>query len=85
MRLPAKPRKTVRQRPPGRRRPNLYVRYANGHVALVPATADGYKEVSSFQQPDRSKNSAWAHPVVCDGKLYLRDWGVLLCYDVKGE
>lgn len=64
---------------------HLYVRYANGHVALVPATADGYKEVSSFQQKDRSRSAAWAHPVISDGKLYLRDWDVLQCYDVKGE
>jgi outer membrane protein assembly factor BamB len=28
---------------------------------------------------------AWPHPVVCDGKLYLRDWDTLLCYDLKGR
>ena len=26
---------------------------------------------------------SWAHPVVLDGKLYLRDQDELHCYDVK--
>ena len=38
-------------------------RYQNGHVALVPAVADGYKETSSFQVP-RSGAPSWSHPVI---------------------
>jgi hypothetical protein len=26
---------------------------------------------------------AWPHPVIASGRLYLRDWHVLLCYDVR--
>ena len=36
-------------------------------------------------QPERSKEKAWPHPVIAGGKLYLRDWDVLLCYDVKAK
>jgi hypothetical protein len=36
-----------------------------------------------FEQPDRSGKSAWPHPVIANGKLYIRDQDVLLCYDVK--
>jgi outer membrane protein assembly factor BamB len=55
-------------------------------VALVEATPDGYKEKGRFTQPDHGKDRpAWPHPVVANGRLYLRDQGVLLCYDVKGE
>ena len=36
-----------------------------------------------FAQPDRSKSSAWAHPVIANGRLYIRDQGVLLCYDIR--
>jgi hypothetical protein len=25
---------------------------------------------------------AWAHPVIANGKLYIRDQDLLLCYDV---
>jgi len=28
---------------------------------------------------------AWAYPVVADGKLYIRDHGVLWCYDVMAK
>jgi outer membrane protein assembly factor BamB len=61
---------------------HLYVRYANGYVALVDADADGYKEHGSFKIPNGDSNS-WSHPVVIGGKMYLREKDVLWCYDVK--
>src|SRR5262249_45394741 len=63
----------------------LYVRGFNGPVALVEATPDGYKEKGRFDQPERSTEMAWPHPVIANGCLYLRDQGVLLCYDVKAR
>jgi outer membrane protein assembly factor BamB len=62
----------------------LYVRAEKGDVALVEATPDGYKEHGRFKQPDRSNKPAWPYPVVANGRFYLRDRDVLLCYDVKG-
>jgi outer membrane protein assembly factor BamB len=64
---------------------HLYVRSERGPVALVEATPQGYREKGRFDQPDRSNQSAWAHPIVAGGHLYLRDWDVLLCYDVKAN
>ena len=64
---------------------HLYVRGENGKVALVEANPEKYVETGRFDQPDRSKQAAWPHPVVANGKLYLRDWDVLLCYDVKAK
>jgi outer membrane protein assembly factor BamB len=62
----------------------LYVRGENtGDVALVEATPDDYKERGRLHQPDRSRQKAWPYPVVANGRLYLRDQNVLLCYDVK--
>jgi outer membrane protein assembly factor BamB len=58
---------------------------AKPKVALVEATPDGYKEKGRFEQPDHADRPAWPHPVVANGRLYLRDQGVLLCYDVKAE
>lgn len=64
---------------------HLYCRGENdGAVALVEATSEGYREKSRFQQPDRSRQKAWAHPVVVNGRLYLRDQDALLCFDVRG-
>jgi outer membrane protein assembly factor BamB len=72
----------------------LYVRGQGGSgfgkevppkVALVEASPAGYKEKGRFVQPDHGARPAWPHPVVANGRLYLRDGNVLLCYDVKGE
>ena len=63
----------------------LYVRSENGPIALVEANPTGYKEIGRFTQPDRSREKAWPYPVIADGKLYLRDWDMLLCYDIKGK
>lgn len=63
----------------------FYLRSEDGPIALIKATPDGYGEVSRFQQPDRSDHKAWPHPVVANGKLYLRDQGVLLCYNVSAK
>jgi outer membrane protein assembly factor BamB len=61
----------------------LYVRSEKGPIALVEANPTAYKEISRFEQPDRSSKPSWPHPVIAGGRLYLRDWNVLLCYDVK--
>jgi outer membrane protein assembly factor BamB len=61
----------------------LYVREDDGPVRLVEATPSGYRERGRFRQPERSAKPAWPYPVVANGRLYLRDMGVLLCYDVK--
>jgi outer membrane protein assembly factor BamB len=58
----------------------LYMRYSNGWVMLVDATADEYKELGSFKVPNQG--DTWAHPVVVGGKLYIREREMLYCYDV---
>ena len=44
-----------------------------------------YVEGGRLNQPDRTREQAWPHPVIANGKLYLRDQDVLLCYDVKAK
>ena len=65
----------------------LYLRseQSPGEVALVEATPKRYEEISTFTPPDASGKSTWPHPVIANGKLYLRDQDVLLCYDVKAK
>jgi outer membrane protein assembly factor BamB len=72
--------------------------YADGHlycysegdgtVALVKASPDGWKESGQFKIPEETKlprksGHIWTHPVVANGKLYLRDQDLIFCYDVK--
>ncbi|MGE3803973.1 MAG: PQQ-binding-like beta-propeller repeat protein [Gemmataceae bacterium] len=61
---------------------HLYFRYQNGVMALIEANPKEYKLKGSFKIPDQRRPS-WPHPVVLDGKLYLREQDKLLCYDVK--
>ena len=62
---------------------HLYYRNELGPMLLIEANPKQYVEKGRFNPPDRSRARAWAHPVVANGRLYLRDQGVLLCYDVK--
>lgn len=66
----------------------LYLHGENGEVALVEPSAEGYREKGRFTPPDMPKRSnpmekAWAYPVVSHGKLYVRDHGMLWCYQVR--
>ena len=63
----------------------LYYRMENGTVVLIEPSPKQYIERGRFEQPDRSSAPAWAHPVIANGKLYISDQDVLLCYDVKAK
>ncbi len=62
----------------------------NGTVALVEASPKGWTEHGRFKLDPQTKRRSpsgriWTHPVVVNGKLYLRDQELLHCYDVKGS
>jgi outer membrane protein assembly factor BamB len=64
----------------------FYLRDENkGTMVLIEANPAKVVEKGRFEQPERSKMKAWAHPVIANGKLYLRDQETLLCYDVKAK
>ena len=63
---------------------NLYIQSENNVVGLAEATPSGYREKGRFDIPDKSLPS-WAHPVVSDGRLYVRNQDTLLAYDVKAR
>lgn len=60
----------------------LYFRYENGVMALIQATPQGYRLNGSFRLPSVRAQS-WPQPVIANGRLYLRDQEVLMCYDVR--
>ncbi|MDG2390517.1 MAG: PQQ-like beta-propeller repeat protein [Planctomycetaceae bacterium] len=70
---------------------NLYcLDERTGTVALVSATRDDYIEKGRFDLPEQSdirspKGKVWTHPVVINGKLYLRDQEYIFCYDVSAK
>jgi outer membrane protein assembly factor BamB len=62
----------------------LYFRYQNGTMALIEATPEEYRLLGQFELATKHGNS-WPHPVIYDGKLYIRDQQSLLCYDVSAK
>lgn len=67
--------------------------YADGHlyllseknvVGLAEATPDGYLERGRFRIEDQGWPS-WAHPVVSGGRFYIRNQGMLACYNIKAK
>lgn len=60
---------------------DIYYRYENAVLALVEANPQGYNLKHSFQLATNNGKS-WAHPVIQDRKLYLRDQDELVCYDL---
>jgi outer membrane protein assembly factor BamB len=61
---------------------HLYFRYQNGVMALIEANPKAYKLKGQFKLASNNGES-WPHPVIHEGKLYLRDQGTLLCYNIK--
>ncbi len=56
-----------------------------GAVGLLRPTDDGLEVTGRFQLPTKPVRDAWAHPVLHDGRLYLRYHDTFWCYDVKGR
>jgi outer membrane protein assembly factor BamB len=71
-----------------------------GEVALVEATPEEYRERGRFTPPNGPESRVfddggkakkvgdgrtWAYPAIADGKLYIRDWNCLWCYDIKAK
>ena len=61
----------------------MYVRYSDGTVSLVKADPAAYAEVSSFKVPESGDRPSWAHMVILDGLLYLREGDAIFCYDLR--
>jgi len=59
----------------------FYCLTEQGTMTLQELTAAGFRTTGSFQLAD--KKDVWAHPVVCQGKLFLRYEDTLYCYDVR--
>jgi outer membrane protein assembly factor BamB len=63
----------------------LYYRTESGTLLLIEPSKERYVERGRFEQPDRTRQPAWSHPVIANGKLYVRDQDTLYCYDVKAK
>ena len=61
---------------------------SRGDVALASANPNGWKEHGRFRLAPQSRirssrGKIWTHPVVANGKLYLRDQEHIYCHDIS--
>lgn len=57
----------------------------SGDVVLFEPSPTEFLERGRLEQPDRRRQPAWAHPVIANGRLYIRDQDLLFCYDIKAK
>ena len=67
-----------------------HIQEGDGKVLLIKADESSHKIISSFKlspQTERRKPAGkiWVHPVISNGKLYLRDQEIIYCYDIKAK
>jgi len=71
----------------------LFLHGENGDVAMVEPSPTAYREKGRFTPPNQPQrrgggaptgpSQAWAHPVVANGRLYIRDLNTMWAYDVR--
>ena len=61
----------------------LYVLDEEGRAALLKPGPSNMEIVSRFRLTAAPGRDAWAHPVLCNARLYLRYHDALWCYDVR--
>ncbi len=62
----------------------LYVLSEGNQVGLVEATPEEYREHGRFRIESQGRPS-WAHPVVANGRFYIRNQQRLTAYDVRAQ
>ena len=61
---------------------HIVFRYQNGTLALVEANPESY-QLKGTLKPDYQERESWSHPVIADGRMYLREQNKLMCYDLS--
>lgn len=61
----------------------IYCLTEDGRAALLRPTSEGLEIAGQLRLFADKSTDAWAHPVVLDGRLYLRYHDTLRCYDVR--
>ena len=63
---------------------NLYIQGENNLFGLAEASSSGYHERGRFPIVEKGLPS-WAHPVISNGRLYVRNQDTVTVYDIKAR
>src|SRR5262249_13215912 len=63
----------------------LYFHFADGTMVLARADPGDYTEISKFKVPGSGERPGWSHPVILDGKLYVREQDHISCFDIRAK
>jgi outer membrane protein assembly factor BamB len=63
----------------------LYALAEDGWMLLLEPTEKEFAIKGRFRLAEASRRDAWAHPVIHQGRMYLRYHGTLTCYDVEAH
>ena len=60
----------------------------DGTMALFQVSDGGWEEKGRFTMEPQAtirspRGRIWTHPVIANGKLFLRDQNLVFCYDIK--
>ena len=61
----------------------IYALGYRGVMSLLSVSERGFEIVSQFELPRQPPNTYLAHPVICDGRLYLRGDDRLWVFDIR--
>lgn len=64
---------------------HLYIHFADGTMSLAKASPDAFEEVGHFKLPGGGDRPGWSHPVILDGRLYVREGDVIAAYDLRAD
>jgi hypothetical protein len=64
---------------------HLYALSENGVLSLLKPTNEGFQTVGQLRIGEGKRKDVWSHPVICDGRLYVRDMSQMWCYDIKAR
>jgi outer membrane protein assembly factor BamB len=63
----------------------LYCLNQDGNMLLLQPTEGSFQKKGQFKLLIEPVGDAWAHPVICDRRLYLRYHDQLFCYDIAAR